>query len=77
MGFQLRDPTAGTRTYGALAVTTREGLFRICEGERRVATRAQGRWGLFVSEHDAGELCRALPQWIAGVEQEETARGAP
>ena len=58
--FQLRDPTAGTRTYGDFVVTTRDGLVRICEGQRHVGTIAQGRWGLLVSEYDAGEVCRVI-----------------
>ena len=75
--FQFRDPTAGTRTYGEFVVTTKDGLVRICEGQRHVGTIGQGRWGLLVSEYDADEVCRALPKWIAWVEQEETSRGVP
>ena len=33
--------------------------------------------GLLVLEFDAGEVCRALPKWIAWVEHEETSRGVP
>ena len=68
---EFLDPTAGTRIYGDFVITTRDGLVRICEGQRPVGTIAQGRWGLLVSEYDAGEVCRALPKWIAWVEQEE------
>ena len=69
-GVAVPGPETGTRTYGDFVVTTRDG-------QRHVGTTAQGRWGLLVSEYDAGEVCGALPEWIAWVEQEETSRGVP
>ena len=69
-GVPVPGPETGTLTHGDFVVTTRDG-------QRRVGTTAQGRWGLLVSEYDAGEVCSALSKWIAWVEQEETSRGVP
>ena len=73
--FAWLDDTAGTETLGQYTATTRDGLTRIQEGDKHVATVSQGRWGLLKSAYDARDVCAALPAWAAQVDKEETSKG--
>jgi len=55
--FVWLDETAGTETCGEYTETTLDGLVRITEGDRHVATVAQGRWGLLKGAYDARDAC--------------------
>ena len=73
--FVWLDETAGTETCGEYTETTLDGLVRITEGDRHVATVAQGRWGLLKGAYDARDACAVLPAWVAQVEKEEDTKG--
>jgi len=73
--FVCLDETAGTETYEEYTVTTQDGLARIREGNRHVATVNQGRWGLLKGAYNARDVCAALPAWVAQVEKEEATKG--
>ena len=83
----FEDETAGTDTVGGYTIRTKDGLVRIVEGVRHIATVNQGRWRLLAGAYDdsrVGEeaqrefvesVCAALPGWVAQVEKDESSRG--
>ena len=83
----FEDETAGTDTVGGYTIRTKDGLVRIVEGVRHIATVNQGRWRLLAGAYDdsgVGEeaqreyvesVCAALPGWVAQVEKDEASRG--
>ena len=72
---------------GGYTSRTKDGLVRIVEGVRHIATVNQGRWRLLAGAYDdsgVGEeaqreyvesVCAALPGWVAQIEKDEASRG--
>ena len=75
VAFQFTDETAKTEIHGPYQVEIKDGLTRVTQADRHVATLAQGRWAMLVAGYDPQDLCAALPGWAAQAEKEESSRG--
>ena len=48
----FEDETAGTDSMGCYTIRTKDGLVRIVDGVRHIATVNQGRWRLLAGAYD-------------------------